>query len=245
VVAVVATTFLKKVRRMLGLSLHAWESVMLAFLAVAAIAAAVVGLSTYAVVQLQKQEAADAKKDFNTYKITVEAQVEDAKKEGLEAGKTAANALVRAAELEAANLALEAQIAPRRLSAAQQQSMLFDLTPYAGRVVAVQSYSLDAEGTVLASQLMRVLTGSGLQAVDRLASVSPMGGFILGIHISGTDEQLVGALRSTLSNTAGLAVASDGQTMPAIGIGGMSIVDEGQPLAGAQVSIGVKPLADQ
>ena len=41
---------------MFGLSLHVWENVMVGSLAFAALAAAIVGVATYAVVQLQRVE---------------------------------------------------------------------------------------------------------------------------------------------------------------------------------------------
>ena len=58
------TTFSKRVRRMLGLSLECWNTIMLASLGVGAIAAFAVVVSTFAVIQLQKLEAADARIAF-------------------------------------------------------------------------------------------------------------------------------------------------------------------------------------
>jgi hypothetical protein len=105
------TNFSKGVRRMLGLSLDGWNNVMLYCLAFVAIAAISVGVAQYVIIQLAKQEAADSKAEFDKYKLTVEGKVADAKKEGIEAGKAAGNALVRAAELEkeAANARLETE----------------------------------------------------------------------------------------------------------------------------------------
>jgi hypothetical protein len=53
--------FSKRVRRMLGLGLDSWNNILLFFLAITAVAAAFVGFSTYATIQLAKQEAADSK----------------------------------------------------------------------------------------------------------------------------------------------------------------------------------------
>lgn len=69
---------------MLGLDLDSWNSVMLLALGAAAIAATVVGISTYCVIQLQKQESIDAslemariKKDSDeAHKKTIEAQLQ-------------------------------------------------------------------------------------------------------------------------------------------------------------------------
>jgi len=105
------TNFSKKVRRMFGLGLDSWNDLVVVFLAIGAIAAIIVGISTYAVIRLQKAEAKDASDAFELYKLGVAAQVADANREGIEAGKTAGDALVRAAELEreAANARLETE----------------------------------------------------------------------------------------------------------------------------------------
>src|ERR1700747_704829 len=103
--------FSKRVRRMLGLGLDSWNNVLLFFLAITAVAASFVGFSTYATIKLAKQEAADSKREFDEYKLTVEGKVAEAKSEGIKAGETASNALLRAAELEkeAANARLETE----------------------------------------------------------------------------------------------------------------------------------------
>ena len=60
----------KKEIRMWGLSLDAWNNTLLGFLAVAAFAAAVVGLATFATIKLSKAEAKTAKSDLETYKVS-------------------------------------------------------------------------------------------------------------------------------------------------------------------------------
>jgi hypothetical protein len=114
---------------MLGLSLHSWENVMLIFLGVAALAAAVVGVSTYAVVQLQKQESAEAKADLEAYKVEASEKVTAAKAVGETANANAAQAVAETAKanertaglaretelLRQKNLELEDAVSPRRL----------------------------------------------------------------------------------------------------------------------------------
>jgi hypothetical protein len=108
------TDFSGKVRRaVFGISLHGWEQLMLLALAVTGLVAIAVAFTTTAVVILQRRETAEAKRELEEYKLTVEAKVADAKTEGIEAGKAAGNALLRAAtlekqaeELRASNLAL-------------------------------------------------------------------------------------------------------------------------------------------
>ncbi len=147
-------------RYMLGLALHTWENLMLLSLGVAALAAVFVIVSTYAVVQLQRKEATDAKSDLDRYKLTVEGQVADAKKEGIEAGKTAGNAMVRAASLEkqaqelrAANLELEARIRPRRISGEKSTEMSAILSQIPGIPIAIVSRIFDPEGKDFADDL--------------------------------------------------------------------------------------------
>ena len=96
---------------MWGMGLDAWNSAQIVFLSIAAAAAILVGVSQFVIIKLQKFAAIGAEGEFKKYKLTVEGQVADAKKEGIEAGKTAGNALVRAAELEkeAANARLETE----------------------------------------------------------------------------------------------------------------------------------------
>jgi hypothetical protein len=96
---------------MWGLSLDTWNNVLLTFLAIAALAAAVVGFVTYATIRLANEEAAASKAEFESYKLTVEGQVSEAKREGIKAGETASNAQLRTAELEkeAANAKLQTE----------------------------------------------------------------------------------------------------------------------------------------
>jgi hypothetical protein len=55
------TTASKRVRRMFGLDLDAWNAVMVSFLGIAAVAAVVVGVSTAIIIRLQKQADLESK----------------------------------------------------------------------------------------------------------------------------------------------------------------------------------------
>lgn len=135
----------KKVRRMIfGLELHSWEQFMLASLGVAGLVAIAVFITTASVVILQRSETARAKQELDAYKLTVDGKVSDAKKEGIEAGKLAGNAILRAAELDketqalrSANLALEKKIAPRRLDSTQQMLLVSIFAKFPGRLSAL------------------------------------------------------------------------------------------------------------
>ena len=140
-------------------------------LGAAAIAALFVVISTAIVVELQKRAEEDTKRQFETYKLTVEGKVADAKREGIEAGKAAGNALVRAAalekeaaELRAANLALEAKIQPRRLSSETVHNMTAVLSPYRGTPIVIVSRLFDTEGKDFGDDLASVFNASGWNA---------------------------------------------------------------------------------
>jgi hypothetical protein len=75
------TTFSKRVRRMFGLSLESWNTIMLVSLGVGAIAAFAVVVSTSAVIKLQKQESTDASLAFEQYKLGVARQTAGLEKE--------------------------------------------------------------------------------------------------------------------------------------------------------------------
>jgi hypothetical protein len=77
-----ASGFLNKAKRMLGLSLHGWENLMVGSLVFAAMAEAIVGVSTWAVVRLQRQELAGSKIEFDTYKLETAKHIADANSAG-------------------------------------------------------------------------------------------------------------------------------------------------------------------
>jgi len=66
--------------------------------------------------------------------------------------------------LRAANLALEAQIAPRSLSPAAQQDIANALRPYSGKQVRLRAYAVDAEGIRLALQIEAALKSANIQS---------------------------------------------------------------------------------
>jgi hypothetical protein len=227
----------KEVRRVLGLSLHGWENAMVISLIIAGFFALIVGAATWAVVRLQRIELAESKRELDEYKLTVEGKVADAKREGIEAGKMAGNALVRAEELRAANLALEAQIMPRRLTSQQQQSISSALARFAGRRMRIKSYALDVEAAVLGQQIIATLQAANIGGDDRRMSVGALGAIAIGIHVTGDDKELIDATLAAFSSV-GLAVSPE----PVPIITGMALSDDGTPVA-AIIFVGVKPPA--
>jgi len=148
---------------MWGLSLDSWNNIIVGFLSLGAFAAVVVGVATYVAFQLQKQETREANDALERYKIGVAVQVEDAKKEGIEAGKAAGDALVRAAALEKeaadARLAterLKAQLSWRTLSKETGEKLETELSKHPGRV-NLRYTDGDPEALFLAIQLSQAL----------------------------------------------------------------------------------------
>lgn len=70
---------------LLGLPLHSWEEIMVWSLGAAAVAAVAVGLSTFCVIVLQRQEAAAADRALQAYKLSVATQVAGLEKEAADA----------------------------------------------------------------------------------------------------------------------------------------------------------------
>jgi hypothetical protein len=107
----------------LGLDLHAWEHWMLVFLGVVGLGGVGVAAATYAVIKLQREEAATAKAEL------AENQANTAK-EIAAANERAAGAQERAAK---AQLELERLKAPRTLSAERQELVRDATAPFRGQ----------------------------------------------------------------------------------------------------------------
>ena len=69
----------KEVRRMLGLSLHGRENVMVVFLIAAGLTALFAGVSTWAVVRLQRIELVKSEQELERYKEDAAKDIESAK----------------------------------------------------------------------------------------------------------------------------------------------------------------------
>jgi hypothetical protein len=188
--------FSKRVRRMLGLGLNSWNTVIVVFLSVGAVAAVIVVVSTFAVIRLQTAEAKDASDAFELYKLGVASQVADAKKEGIDAGKTAGNALVRAAELEkeAANARLETEklksaVAWRVIQPTDASNLETALATKPGSV-NLRYNDGDPEALYLAIQISQILIKARWQVAT--GAWKPSNAIVFGINLpddSGVDAQ--------------------------------------------------------
>lgn len=165
----IKTTTARTGIRMLGHGLDWWNGAMLIALGFAALAAVSVVVTTTAVIIVQRREATAAKEEFERYKVGVAGQVADAKREGIEAGKTAGDAVLRAAELEkeAANARLEterlkAQLAWRSLPPDMAKTLSERLSEHPGKVT-VQYGSNDPESQYFAIYLANIFQAANWQ----------------------------------------------------------------------------------
>jgi hypothetical protein len=197
------TNVSKEVRRMLGLGLDSWNSLLVIFLGIGALAALVVGVSTYAVIRLQKAEAKDATDAFELYKLRVAAQVAEAKKEGIDAGKTAGDALVRAAELEkdAANARLETEkikkVVAWRIIPPDEVSKLENALVAKPGSVNLRYMDGDPEALFLAIQISQILTKSRWQVAP--GAFKPSNALVFGIDLPDSEGADAQTLRDAFS----------------------------------------------
>ena len=139
--------------------------------------------------------------------------------------------------LRADNLALEAKIAPRRLTRAQQAELTALFAKCPGSTVRVASYMLDIEGTLLGHQILTVAQSSGLPTDNKLMSEGPLGGMMFGISVTGTDAALAADLMLLLG-AFGLSPTADAPPVSA----GISMGGQNAPFS-AKIFVGAKPFA--
>jgi hypothetical protein len=194
--------FSKAVRRMLGLSLHGWENAMVASLAFAAFFAIIVGVSTYCVVQLQRIELADSKRELDEYKLTVEGQVATANSIGLsakaEASKAQENIAIANAAADEARLETERikeRLAWREITPAQQEALKSALRG-AHFEIPMGFIATDPESATYADQLADALVAVGI-SVNLNATVYT--GPVFGVRISDTHTQDQAKLKEALT----------------------------------------------
>lgn len=157
------------------------------------VGALLVGVAaTYAIVVSGNIKEANLKRELKekddaleAYKLTVEGKVADARSEGIKAGETASNALLRAAELEkeAANARLETEkiksvVQWRTFSAAQNTDMESVLSAKPGSI-NLRWMDGDPEAMFLAIQLSQLLQRAHWNVAP--GSVKPANGIIFGL----------------------------------------------------------------
>jgi len=135
-------------------------------------------------------------------------------------------------------LALNAEIAPRRLTPEKQQSISTALTAFSGKNVQLVSYGLDVEAAVLGRQLREALEGAGLGVGDALMTRASNGSVEFGVHVVGRNADLVRALIVALLKAD--IDAARGDDPP--GGGSTDTQAAGVAIVDASVLIGVKPI---
>jgi hypothetical protein len=171
-----------------------WDFGLILSVIAAAVVATAIGVTTAGSIIAHKREAVAAEAALVSYKLTVDAKVADAKKEGIEAGKAAGDALVRAAglEKEAANARLETEkikavVAWRTLSATQNADLNKVLSARPGSV-NLRWIDGDPEALFLAMQISQVLGNAKWQVAP--GAFKPAGSIHFGILVppeSGAD----------------------------------------------------------
>lgn len=152
--------------------------------------------------------------------------------------------LSREAEiLRAQNLQLEARVAPRRLTGAQQAALVTALSSLSGRRVRVKSYSLDAESAILAEQLIDCFKSAGLEVDKNILSQGALGVVATGVWVSGS----IGELHDVVANRILEALESETNLASKFGAvqpgGGLYQPDDGT-VVDATVFVGVKPVTE-
>jgi hypothetical protein len=180
---------------MLGLSLHAWENIMLGSLAFAAVAAAVVGVATYCVVQLQRVELAASKEEFEKYKIDTGKEIaaanavgDSAKAEAAKANEKTASLQKEADEARLETQRLKQQVAWRRITRPQHDALVSALT---GKKIDffLSFVDADPESALFPDDIDRTMKDAGLKP-------SFFSGWqrAVGLSIAGTDSPELTAL---------------------------------------------------
>jgi hypothetical protein len=122
------------------------------------------------------------------------------------AGKQAAASNERSRLLErevekqrSKNLALEEEIAPRRIKPPHCDDIGSSVKSFPGLTVHVESYSMDPDGAVLGWQISGCLVSAHSVYVDmELSSILPAGLFGFGVFVSGSSDAVVSAIKGAL-----------------------------------------------
>ncbi len=152
-----------------GLSLDSWNNLIVAFGVLSGAFVLLTGGATYIAFELQKQEAIDANVALERYELGVAAKVADAESKGIEAGKAAGGALLRAAEANEratkAELELAKYRAGRSVTPEQHRILVSWLTRSPKGRVVVKPNFLNGEATRFANQISSAFNESGFSGV--------------------------------------------------------------------------------
>jgi hypothetical protein len=112
-------------------------------------------------------------------------------KEAAESNARAQEFEREAAELKSKNLALEAEIAPRKVSDGDAKSLIDSLRPFAGSAISVKSYIGDVEGVRLLMILSQIFSRAGLKPTPGYVyfDTSSKMSILLGMELDSPPEQ--------------------------------------------------------
>jgi len=132
-----------------------WNGAVVVALVLAIAAACAVAATTFAVITAQKREALVAKADFERYKASVALHVAEARNEGIEAGKAAAGADVKAAEAHKGAAEANARAAAAREKATEAEAHLGETKARAAEAEqhAAEARASAAEADARAAQM--------------------------------------------------------------------------------------------
>lgn len=161
----------------------------------------------------------------------------------LSAGTTKEKADTIAAEAEQLRHEVE-ELSPRILTLGQQLLIKHACTEFHGHFVRVVSYATDVEASQLGGQIVAVLRAAHINVADARASETVIGGFDVGIHIRGPDQEgeFISRLADALSTIGNLEVVTNDPPPKAAGgfSGGGQNFKPG--IVFVTVTIGAKPV---
>jgi hypothetical protein len=143
-------------------------------------------------------------------------------------GIAVADLNTHAEELRSANLKLEAEIAPRRLSADDIAALKVSVRPFANREVSIWSYGIDLEARILAREILSALGDAQVPTIDRIGNMISSTEPRIGVIVSGPDDQLIETLLKALK--------------PVSAVRGPYTSDNDSPVH-AEIFVGTKPVS--
>jgi hypothetical protein len=215
----------KRLSRMLGLSLHAWEDIMVASLALAGVIALIIGIATFSVVRLQRVEIAESNEALEKYKVEAGSAIESTRAEAARANESSERLKNETARLQSENLALQTVLLPRRialssLSAPENADRWFaPMAEFKTVSFAVQPVN-DAEARSLAADITLAMAFVGVRASidDGMVKYNPTN--------TGEGVSVSFPTGDPLLEKAGNALA-DALTMAGLGVGDMPVFRRG------------------
>lgn len=203
---------------------------MLIGLVLVAAVAGLVAAVTYAVIEVQKRESRFADIELRQYKLTVAGQVADAKREGIEAGKAAGDAILRAANLEKeseqlkldvakAQLELEKYRAPRFIDDNHFYYLIERVKPFSGQFFVIAPYWSNTESIAIADRIFDALGRAGWTFPKPMQKTFIAGGTVgifIDIDVNASQRtRAAGDALVTALKAAGLAALGNDNNDPA------------------------------